>query len=250
MIGRGKVFSHMSPEYQYMLCQSGVNRYNGARYYSEEIVRNIIPNVETDRNWITVNVDGCGFDHSIVFIHNNVNPERYAWLADFDDLILVCGVPSTCGKVAHLGRAVYLPLSVDVAEVEAHRREKDRGTCYAGRIGKNKRRFPKGTDHISALPRPEFLDELARYEKVYAVGRTAIEARVLGAEEILPYDDRFPDPSVWEILDNRDAAAMLQEIVDEIDGRPGDGGFLLCKCGEELETEGVCPSCGRYVRAE
>ena len=23
--------------------------------------------------------------------------------------------------------------------------------------------------------------------------------------------------------------------------------FLTCKCGEELETEGKCPSCGRWV---
>ena len=27
-----------------------------------------------------------------------------------------------------------------------------------------------------------------------------------------------------------------------------DPEWLMCKCGEEMETEGVCPSCGRMVR--
>ena len=30
------------------------NKYNGAYYYSREIVKNIIPLVKTDRNWITI----------------------------------------------------------------------------------------------------------------------------------------------------------------------------------------------------
>lgn len=211
------IFSHNSPEYQHKLANMGVGKYNGARYYSEEIVRNIIPNVKTDRNWVTINVPGRAFDHSIVFIHNNLYPENYDHLSAFEDLILVCGVPSTCEKVAHLGKAVYLPLSVDVAEVEAYRRPKTRKVCYAGRIGKWDDKFPKGTDYIAALPRADFLEELARYEQAYAVGRSAIEARILGCE-ILPYDDRYPDPSVWKVLDNREAAGILQGILDRIDG--------------------------------
>ena len=67
------------------------NKYNGAFYYSKEIVANIIPNVKTDRNWITVNVQGAGADHAIVFIHNNLHPENYDWLQTYGykDLILV-----------------------------------------------------------------------------------------------------------------------------------------------------------------
>ena len=36
--------------------------------------------------------------------------------------------------------------------------------------------------------------------------------------EIMPYDKRFPDPSIWRVLDNRDAAKILQQKLDEIDG--------------------------------
>ena len=45
------------------------NQYNGAYYYSVEIVKNIIPNVITDRNWVTIRLaDQPIPDHSIVFI--------------------------------------------------------------------------------------------------------------------------------------------------------------------------------------
>lgn len=59
---------------EYIQKWQGMNqasKYNGAYYYSCEIVENIIPAVKTDRNWITVNVKGVGCDHAIVFIHNN-----------------------------------------------------------------------------------------------------------------------------------------------------------------------------------
>ena len=49
------------------------NQHNGAYYYSKEIVKNIIPNVKTDRNWVTVRATNLPkeiMDHSIVFIHN------------------------------------------------------------------------------------------------------------------------------------------------------------------------------------
>ena len=31
------------------------------------------------------------------------------------------------------------------------------------------------------------------------------------------YDKRYPDPSVWKVLDNMDAAQILQGILDEED---------------------------------
>lgn len=194
----------------------GRNAWNGARAYSEEIVRNIIPLVNTSRPWVTVNQRGECEDHAIVFIHNNRHPENYAWLRAYEDLVLVCGVPETCGRVAHLGRAVYLPLSVDVAEISAHRRDKDRGTCFAGRSNKRKgMRLERGTEFVEDLPRVRFLDELARYHRAYAVGRCALEAKVLGCE-VLPYDPRFPDPSFWAVVDNAEAAGMLQDLLDGI----------------------------------
>ena len=69
------------------------------------------------------------------------------------------------------------------------------------------------------MPRELLLDELAKYKKAYAVGRCALEAKALGCE-ILPYDDRFPDPSIWKVLDNKEAAKILQEKLDEIDNKP------------------------------
>ena len=53
--------------------------------------------------------------------------------------------------------------------------------------------------------------------KVILSDNTEIEAKVLGCE-ILPYDPRFPDPERWKVLDNRDAAVILQKQLDLIDG--------------------------------
>ena len=190
---------------------------NGAYYYSIEICERIIPRVRTDRNWITINT-GEGADHSIVFIHNNLHPENYEYLREFNDLILVCGVPETCAKVAHIGQAIYLPLSVNVAEVSQYRTEKTKDTAYIGR--KLKRlgvQFPVKTDFIEGVSREKLLSEVAKYKRVYAVGRCAIEAKVLGCE-ILPFDERFPDPDRWKIIDNIEAADILQKQLDMIDG--------------------------------
>jgi len=212
------IVDHDSAAYRKRWERSGANRYNGAFYYSKEIRKFIIPRVETDRSWVLVNQRGEAFDHSIVFVHNNIHPELYDWLADYDDLVLVCGVPSTCAKVAHLGQAIYLPLSVDVAYVEQFRREKTKGTAFAGRPAKRRAgTFERGADILAGMPRTRLLPAMAAYERVYAVGRTAIEARILGCE-ILPYDERFPDPSVWKVIDCSDAAAMLGSMLREIDG--------------------------------
>jgi len=210
------IYDHDMPEYRERWERMGADRYNGAFYYSKEIVRNIVPRVETDRSWVTINQEGCACDHAIVFVHNNLHPEHYDWLAAYRDLVLVCGVPSTCGKVAHLGISVYLPLSVDVAYVERFKREKDRGTCFYGRVTKVGD-DARAVDHITGRSRERALPAVARYERCYAVGRCAIEARVLGCE-VLPYDPRFPDPSLWKVLDNAEAAAMLQAELDRIDG--------------------------------
>lgn len=198
--------------------QSGRNKWNGAFYYSKEIVKNIIPNVETDRNWITVNVPGKARDHSIVFIHNNLHPENYNWLSGYKDLVLVCGIPETVEKVSHLGKAVYLPISIDVEYVKQFRTEKTRGAAFVGRVPKRKGiDFPEGVDIIESLPRTRLLPLMAQYKTVYAVGRTALEAKVLGCK-LKAYDPRFPKVSRWKVLDNKEAAKMLQEILNEIDG--------------------------------
>lgn len=194
------------------------NKYNGAFYYSKEIVQNIIPNVTTDRNWITINSKGHGIDHAIVFVHNNLHPENYEWLKEYEDLILVCGIEETCEKVSHIGTPVYLPLSIDLRYISQFKTRKTKQICFAGRKSKHSGiKLPRGIDYIQGIKRQEFLKEIAKYRKVYAVGRVAIEAAALGCE-ILPYDPRFPDTSIWKVLDNREAAKMLQKELDRIDG--------------------------------
>ena len=197
------------------------NKHNGGYYYSREIVENIIPNVETDRNWVTVNLmeDQIGLDHAIVFVHNNLHaPEWYEWLKRYDDIILVCSKRDTQEAVAHIAPTIFLPLSVDVAEVERYRRPKDRDIAFAGRRARMKQKgakpIPNGTEIIGNVDRDTFLSEMARYRRVYAVDRVAIEALILDCEVLL-YEDQ-PAPV---ILDNKDAAKMLQVELDRLDRR-------------------------------
>ena len=216
-----KIIDHTHPVYREKWKRLKATRYNGAFYYSKEIVKYIIPNVKTHRNWITLNIPGAGISHAIVFIHNNLHPDHYDWLNQYSDLVLVCGLEETCEKVAHLGTPIYLPLSVDVKYVEQFKIDpsEKRGTAYVGRASKIKLAnidLPFNIDVLSGMRREQLLPKVARYEKVYAVGRSAIEARILGCE-ILPYDKRFPDPSIWKVVDSLEAAKMLQEKLDEID---------------------------------
>ena len=85
------IIDHTHPEYLKKWRAAGKNQFNGAYYYSQEIVDNFIPNIETSRNWITVNVKGVGCNHAIVFVHNNLRPENYEWLRfyGYKDLVLV-----------------------------------------------------------------------------------------------------------------------------------------------------------------
>lgn len=209
--------THKHIDYKKRQGKLGDGKYNGAYYYSQEIVDNIVPRIKTDRHWMTINVSGYACDHAIFFIHNNVHPELYEWLALYKDLVLVCGIPETCDKVKHLGTPIYLPLSVDVGYLEQFKTEKTRNMAFVGRQPKRVGHdFPPGTDFIEKMPRDELLTEMAKYKKIFAVGRTAIEGKVLGCE-ILPYDERFPDPDFWQVLDNKDAADILQKKLDEID---------------------------------
>lgn len=218
------IIDHNHIEYRKRWDKAGANRYNGAFYYSKEIVKNIIPNVETDRNWITVNLPGIGAEHSILFIHNNLHPENYDWIKTYGykDIVLVCGMPETVDKVAHLGKAIYLPLNIDVEYVEQFKaEEKTKDVAFVGRPAKRKSiegiTLPADVDILEGIKRQDLLPKMAQYKSVYAVGRTALEAKVLGCR-IRKYDPRYPKTSVWKVLDNFEAAMMLQKMLDDIDG--------------------------------
>ena len=213
------IIDHNHIEYQRKWELAGRNKYNGAYYYSQEIVKNIIPEIETDRNWITVNLRGIGCDHSIVFIHNNKRPENYEWLRQYKDLVLVCGIPETVEKVQHIGKAIYLPLSVDVEHVKQFRvKEKTKGTAFVGRPAKRRDvELPEDIDILENMERDKLLQAVAEYDTIYAVGRCAIEAKILGCK-LKAYDERFPKVSRWKVLDNKDAVKILQDQLDQIDG--------------------------------
>ena len=202
---------------------SGGNQYNGAYYYSKEIVKNIIPNVKTDRNWITIRLSEMKDhpDHSIIFIHNNKNPNYYEYLKDYKDCILVCSLPTTAENLSFFGKTIYLPLSIDVESVKKYRvKNKTKEIAYAGRRIKLEymnNRVPKGTEILSDMPQSKLLKEMAKFKKIYGSGRTALQAKVLGCE-VLPHETNFPDTRFWKVIDNKDAAKMLQKMLDEIDG--------------------------------
>ena len=236
-----KIFSHESPEYTN-------TKPNGALEYSKEIVKYFIPNIKTDRNWVTINLSGYCYNHSIFFIHNNLTPELYEWLKDFDDLILVCSQPETMEKVKEYGHPIYLPLSVDVKEVEKYKTKKTKARAYAGRKDKYASRNARNCDRLEDLPREELLSRMAEYYSVYAVGRTAIEARILGCR-IAPYDPRYPDINRWQILDSTDAVKILQEELDkaerEIMAGTREGGKKASLKNKQLHGEDFYQRIGR-----
>lgn len=215
----GTVYSHEMPAYRarHDRLPPG-DRDNGAWWYSHEIVDRMVPAVETDRPWVTVNYLGACEDRAIVFVHANDNPPIYSWLRDFRDLVMVCSTERACRWAASLGTPVLLPLSVDLAEVRSHARPKDRDVAWCGRAERRHEHYvPDGIDLVEGLPRARFLDEMARYLRVYAVDRCAVEAKALGCEVIRCPGG--PDPGQWRVLDTLDAAAMLQDELDRIDGR-------------------------------
>ena len=218
------IISHESEDYKIKRSLMATGQHNGAYYYSKEIVENIIPRVKTDRPWVTVNMN-MAIDRAIVFIHSNISiEEKYSYLGDYEDLILVCSVPETMEAVAKYGTPIYVPLSVDVDYVSSFRVEqKSQQAAWAG----NRWGFkeidlmnylpPAGVDFLTNMPRDEMLRKMATYYTVYAIGRCAIEAKILGCN-VKTCDHRFPDSSIWKVVDNKEAAKILQEEINKIDG--------------------------------
>lgn len=197
---------------------------NGALYYAREIEKNIIPRVKTNRDWNTVGRDLDGMhDGMIVFLHDNSTPWHYHWLRKYKDLVLVVSSRYTAESVAYSGHVVFLPMSIDTKYVKQFRAHKTRDICLVGNawVKQNLRAkgIADGVDFLSGLPRQELLEKLARYKEAYAIDRCALEAKTLGCR-LLPTPTRYGctmavDP---EVLDNRDAAELLQRELNKIDG--------------------------------
>ncbi len=212
--------------YRKIFFPNGKGSKNGAYFYSKEIEKNIIPNVKTDRPWDTLGMKALrSEDRAIVFIHHNKEWDKvYSWLDKHKDLIYVCSVPQTYEWAKSIGKtAIYLPLSIDVDYVKQFETEKTKEACYAGNKWGFKKKdlaemVPSNVDFPDEnIDREELLKFIAPYRECYAVGRCALEARALGCE-IKVCDSRYPDPAIWQVLDNKDAAKILQEELDKIDG--------------------------------
>ena len=201
-------------------------KYNGAYYYAKEIEENIIPLVKTDRNWDLLGMRFTQhYRHSLIFIHHCLSWDKvYSWLANVEDPVLVVSTYPTLEWAKSKGyKAIFLPLSIDVDYVKQFRVKKTKDACYAGnrwafKREQEDRNIPDGVDFPPKdLPREELLKFIAPYRECYCIGRCAIEAMVLGCK-IMPFlMDRYPDPNYWKILDNKDAAKILQEELDKVD---------------------------------
>lgn len=203
----------------------GSGAHNGAYYYSQEIVKNIIPNVKTNRPWDTLGMRLLRTnDHAIVFIHHNLNHDKvYGWLKRYKDLVYVCSTKASLLWAIDQpnGDAVLLPLSIDTEYVSRFKTEKTKEACYAGNLWKFKepdiaKYVPEGTDFPPKnLPREELLKFIAPYKICYAIGRTAIEASCLGCE-VRNCDSRYEGVS-WPVMPNQEAAQILQSHLDTLD---------------------------------
>lgn len=200
-------------------------RYNGAYYYAKEIEKNIIPLVKTDRNWDCLGMKMTPHrDYSIIFLHHNLNfANTYKWVNKYKDVILVASSWATYAAAQDAGyRVIYLPLSVDVSYVQRFKSPKTKRACYAGNRWSFKEKdlaemVPDYVDYPPAnIQRENLLKFIAPYRECYCIGRCAIEAKILGCE-IKVCDSRYPDPEYWEVIDNKDAAKILQEELDKID---------------------------------
>lgn len=215
------IIDHNHPIYKSKRENMGFSKYNGAYYYSKDIVKYIIPKVKTNRNWVTVRTEEA-MDHSIVFIHNNRNPNYYSFLRNYDDVICVCSTRHTYENMVFFGKPIYLPLSVDIKSVEKYKvKNKTKEVAFAGRRNKITNHVPSSADILTDMCQSALLKEMAKYKKIYAVGRTAIQAKILGCE-VLPYDNLYPDPKVWKVIDCSEAANILQQELNKVDGGNND----------------------------
>lgn len=215
------IIDHTHPEYEAIRKEAGKGKYNGCWYYSNEIVDNIIPRVKTKRDWNTVGRELDGMhDGMIVFLHDNSTPWNYDWLKKYKDLVLVCSSKYTRDSVIYSGHTILLPMSIDTNYVKQFRTEKTKDTCFVGNVWVRSNTFskiPDNVDFFSSLPREELLKEVAKYRRAYAIDRCAQECIVLGCE-LLPIKTSYHCDEVGRVVDNSEAAAMLQDELNKIDG--------------------------------
>lgn len=203
-------------------------KFNGAYFYAKEIEENIIPLVKTDRPWDLLGKRSTGsFDNAIVFLHNNADHEHIygGWLGkNYKNQVFVVNQPCTKRYVESLGLpCLYLPVSVDLSYVRKFRTKKTKKVCHVGnRWGWRKadieKYVPKDVDFAPwDMERDDLLRFMAQYEYVYAVSRCAVEAKALGCKVLKCHSELDPDD--FPMLDNKDAALILQKLLDDYEKR-------------------------------
>lgn len=213
------IISHLSPEYENLKIEHN----NGAYFYSKELYENIVPKIKTDRNWILINAEGQCFDHSIVFIHNNKNPERYEWLRECKDLILVCSQVKTVKTMIQMFpkfHVILIPLSIDTNYVKQFKpKRKSKKIAYFGRKVKCPPAIleDESIDKLWGTDHDALLKEVGKYKTVYAIGRCALEAKCLGCK-VLPHAGEYENVE-FQLLDNKDIIPSLQRLINKIDGK-------------------------------
>lgn len=216
------IFSHLSKEYINHCKKYNINTDNGAFYYAKELYDNVIPNIKTQRNWVLLNIPDCCWDNSIVFIHNNKNPERYEWLKQFKNLIVVCSNFKTLKFMIDLlpkTHCIYIPLSIDIKYVEQFQsKRKTKKLGYYGRLEKCPEEIlnDDGIDKIFGPDREKNLKLLSKYKDVYAIGRCAIEAKCLKCN-VIHHAGEYNNIS-FDLIDNSEIIPELQRLINEIDG--------------------------------
>ena len=215
------MITHLHPEYVALRKSIGKGKYNGCYYYSREIVKNIIPRVKTWRDWNTVGRDFEGMrDHMIVFLHDNSTPWNYEWLHKYNDLVLVCSSKYTMDSVKFSGHTIYLPMSIDTKYVKKFKHRHTKGTCFVGNVwvldNTNTELTEVVDEYFSGLSRPKLLDKMSRFKYVFAQDRCALEAKVLGCK-LLELDTRYSVDNVGKVIDNKEAAKILQVELDKLD---------------------------------
>jgi len=216
--------------YQALRKQQTGNGENGLWRYSHTIQDKIAPLLETNRPIDALGLEACGTEeHSVVFIHHNVNPiEHYKWLHRHRDLVLVTGIMQTTidmMKEFPEHHIIHQPVCVDIEEIKAFlpsKKKKRYPSAYFGNQWAFKQHdidtfVPGTTPRFGKLTHDEQLTLMAKFENIYAVGITAVEAQVLGAK-LLVCDSRFPEPEVtFPVVDYREAAKNIQSHLDAID---------------------------------
>lgn len=214
-----EIISHLSPEW----IKLKIPHTNGAFWYSKEILERIVPKIKTDRNWVLINAEHNCLDYSIVFIHNNAYPERYEWLKDYKDLILVCSTTKTLETMIEMfpkAHSIFIPLSIDTEYVKKFKaKRKTKKTCYYGRLEKCPTSILEDDSivKIGDGERDKLLKEVAKFKTVYAIGRCALEALALGAD-VIAHEGEY-EGMTFKLLDNLDVVPDLQRLLNEIDGK-------------------------------